>query len=112
MEKAINTKTKKINVIYGFFNDDNYGVDYPTLIDSIELVDFFPYINEGEQDITADYGMTSALFAACSDLEGNAWDNLMSFNGEAARYTFYANIRTLKNEPTISVCFRIVKNAA
>ncbi len=112
MKKAINTKTKKINVIYGFFNDNNYGVDYPTLTERIELTDLFPYLNDGEQDITADYGMTSALFSACSDLEGNAWDNLMSFNGDAAKYTFYANIHTLKNEPTIWVSFRIVENAA
>ena len=106
MEKAINTKTKKINVHYGFFGDINYGVDYPTLIDKIELVDLLPYLNKGKVEITEN-GLSSVLFCACSELKGSAWENR-----ENRKYKLFMEVRTLKYEPTIDVCFRIVENAA
>lgn len=106
MEKAINTKTKKINVIYGFFGDINYGVDYPTLTDNIELVDLLPYLNKGKVEITEN-GLSSVLFSACSELKGSAWENR-----ENRKYKLFMEVRTLKYEPTIDVCFRIVENAA
>ena len=104
MEKAINTKTKKINVIYGFFGDKNYGVHYPTLIDNIELTMLFPYINKGETDITEYYPLWSAVYWACKDIK----KGVESKN----KYSIYMQVRTLKYEPTIDVCFRIVENAA
>lgn len=109
MEKAINTKTKKINVVYGFFNDDNYGVDYPTLIDRIEITDLFPYINKGETELKiTSYSVDSlirALRLACPKLNENPWD-------DASTHTYYVDVRTLSYEPTIAVGFRIVENAA
>lgn len=109
MEKAINEKTKKINVIYGFFNDNNYGVDYPTLIDSIELVDLFPYLNKGETELEITHytvdPLILALRSACPKLNEGRWD-------ETSKHTYYVEVATMKYEPIISVCFRIVENAA
>lgn len=99
METTINVKTKKINVMYGFFNDNNYGVYYPELTKRIELSMILPYLNKGEVDVTNDYGMFHALYAACRDLKKQVKDN----------YTIYATVRTIKYEPTIDVTFRIEK---
>lgn len=104
MEKAINTKTKKINVHYGFFGDINYGVDYPTLTENIELTMLFPYLNKGETDITEYYPLWRAVYWACKDIK----KGVESKN----KYSIYMQVRTLKYEPTIDVCFRIVENAA
>lgn len=109
MEKAINAKTKKINVIYGFFNDINYGVDYTSLTEKIELIDLFPYINKGETELKISpyrvNPLIRALCLACPELNENPW-------GDTYTHTFYVDIRTLSYEPTIAVGFRIVENAA
>lgn len=106
MEKAINTKTKKINVIYGFFNDKNYGVHYPSLTDRIELTTLFPYINKGEVKIQNGDYLWNIVYWACADME-KPW----SMDIEK-KYDIYVDIRTIKYEPTIAVGFRIVENVA
>lgn len=105
MEKAINTKTKKINVIYGFFGDNNYGVDYPYLVDKIELSMLLPYINKGEDDMRGDI-LWDIVYHACKDME-KPWSMDIQ-----KKYNIYMEVRTLKYEPTIAVTFRIVENAA
>lgn len=104
MEKTINTKTKKINVIYGFFNNNDYLVDYTRLIDSIELTDLFPYINKGETEIK-DCNLLYALWKSCRNVE---WNPVI----ERDIYTCYVDVKPMKYEPTLAVTFRIVKNAA
>lgn len=104
MKKAINTKTKKINVIYGFFNDNNYGVDYPTLMDSIDMTDLFPYINKGETEIK-DCDLLYALWKSCRNLECNPVI-------ERGIYTCYVDVKPSRFVPTLAVTFRIVENAA
>lgn len=105
MKKTINTKTKKINVIYGFFNNNDYGVYYPSLINRIELSMLFPYINKGEVDIT-DKHLWDIVYWACKDME-KPWSTDIQ-----KKYNIYMDVRTLKYEPTIAVGFRIVENAA
>lgn len=105
MEKAINVKTKKVNLMFGFINDENYGVDYTTLVNYVELLDLFPFINQGEVEITKNH-LAVALFISCSDLKGSAWDNACDPN---PKYRLFMEVRTLKYEPTFDVSFRIVK---
>lgn len=106
MEKAINVKTRKVDVMFGFINDENYGVDYHELTEKIGLLDLFPYINKGEVEITESY-LSFVLFCACSELEGFDWENAK----ENRKYSLFMDVRTIKYEPTISVSFRIVKVA-
>ena len=105
MEKIVNAKTKKINVIYEFFNDNNYGVYYPSLINRIELTMLFPYINKGEVHIPNGDYLWNIVYWACRDMK-KPWTTDME-----KKYDIYVDIRTLKYEPTIAVGFRIVENA-
>lgn len=105
MEKAINAKTKKVNVIFGFINDENYGVYYPGLTEKIELTMLFPYINKGEVEIKNSDYLWNIVYWACKDMK-KPWSTDIG-----KKYNIYVDVRTLKYEPTISVSFRIVKVA-
>lgn len=107
MEKSINVKTKKVNLMFGFINDNNYGVHYPTLVKSFELSQLFPFINQGEVKLDKRYydhtTVMYNVFYACKELCGPG--------KKAYDYDYYVEVRTLKYEPTISVSFRIEKAA-
>lgn len=104
MEKAINVKTKKVNLIFGFINDENYGVHYPTLTERFELTDLFPYINRGEIKLDTkkyrDCRIMWHLACACNKIGGS--ENVY-------KYDYYIQVDCMRYEPTLHVCFRIVE---
>lgn len=103
MEKAINTKTKKVNVIYGFFNNKNYGVHYPLITENFELSMLFPYLNKGEVEITDEY-VWNIVYYACKDMKKPR-------SAYSEKYNIYMQVRTIPYSSTIAVSFRIVENA-